>query len=207
MITIDSDKFKCFLANNQNSTLSPILKIIKAYENYIACNDFKDLTCPCCETNGSLEYHKTYQRNLIYQHENTVIDVTINIGVVKCKNCTKLDKQQKYHALLPDFVLPYHIYEASTIINSLYNYLVQKIKLETILKKLCIRHKQFYDWLKKVKIYLLSSSILLEENINIITIIKKIYLYNRVFLNKFFLIYKHPYFLFKNTCVSLCINP
>lgn len=204
MITLNSNKIKPFLAEN-NSTIIDIL--IMSYNNYIDCNSFNDLKCPCCKMKGTLSFHKYYNRNICYIENDIKIDRVIYIAVLECKYCKECNNEQKYHAILPFFILPYHIYEASTIIINIYLYLIKEKKLEEILEQIQITHKLFYDWLKKMNIYLLPSSILLGENNVLITIVKKIYLLNEKFLIDFFDNYEHPYFLFRKTCVPLCITP
>lgn len=204
MITFNIKKIKI---NSQENTISHFNALIDSYNNYCDCNIFNDLKCPCCNNKGTLSFHKKYQRNFSYIDNGVKVDTIIYITVLECKHCKKCNNKQKYHALLPIFILPYHIYEASMIINSIYSYLVKKQKLNEILEKIQISHKLFYDWLIKVKVYLLPSSVILKENNELITITKKIFLLNEKFLIDFYDNYRHPYFLFKETCVPLCITP
>lgn len=208
MITFNTNKIKPhFEKNKTKNTTSPFTILINSYDNYCDCNMFNDLRCPCCNKKNTLSFHKKYPRNFSYIENGVKIDTVIYITVLECKYCKKCNNKQKYHALLPIFILPYHIYEASMIIDSIYSYLVKEQKLNEILEKIQITHKLFYDWLKKIKIYLLPSSVILKENNVLITIIKKIYLLNEKFLIDFYDNYGHPYFLFKETCVPLCITP
>ena len=71
-------------------------------------------------------------------------NIIVNITVCKCEECSKTEGKQKYHAILPDFVLPYIIYEASTIMKALSDY-YNKIKIQQILDRLQIKHKLLYD--------------------------------------------------------------
>ena len=178
---------------------------IDIYNNYRDCNDFSNLKCPLCKCN-SLKFHKTYARNLVFYINGKLEYIIINIIVCKCTNCTEKHNKQKYHAILPEFILPYSIYETSTIIKSINDY-INKTKLIIILQRLQIQHKQFYDWLKKFNRYLLSSSIILKTNNDIKKIIDEIINWKDKFLISFYDNYYHPFFLFKLTCVPLCITP
>lgn len=203
MISINSEKIKYTLTN---ITQISMMDIINGYYNYIDCNNFDDLECPCCKHKSTLTFHKRYSRNITYIENELVVDTTIDIAVVLCSYCKSKGNKQKYHALLPFFILPYHIYESSVIINSLYKYL-NNIKLQQILERINITHKLFYDWLKKFNKYLLSSSIILNENNVINNVINKIYKLKENFLIDFYHNYNHPFYLFKNTCVPLSITP
>ena len=204
MITLSLNKIKPQINSNQPITVK---SLVKDYYNYCDCNAFDDLKCPCCKMKGTLFYHKKYERNLTYMEEDEVIDMVISITVLVCKNCVENNNKQKYHALLPVFILPYHVHESSLIINSIYEYLVKEQKLKEILEKINITHKLFYDWLKKIKIYSLVSSTILKENNILKIIITKIFALNERFLIDFFANFEHPFFLFKRTCVPLCITP
>ena len=199
MITLSIDKI-----NPQNDVKS-LEEVIKLYNNYRDCNDFSDLPCPLCK-HKSLIFHKSYERNLTYYANGELINTKINIIVCKCKYCEEVDNSQKYHALLPEFILPYHIYEASTIIKSINDYF-NDAKIAEIIEKVQITHKLFYDWLRGIKIYTLSSSIILKIKDDIKAIITEIIDNNSIFLNNFYNNYQHPFFLFKLTCVPLCIIP
>ena len=132
--------------------------------------------------------------------------IVINIIVCKCENCSKEKGKQKYHAILPEFILPYSIYEASTIIKAVNDY-INKVKLSEILERLKIQHKLFYDWLRKIKKYIFSASIILKTNNTIQSVITHIMKEKGKFLINFYNNYNHPFFLFKLTCVTLCITP
>ena len=198
MITFNINKI-----NTQNK-INSMNDIIKLYYNYRDCNDFSDLKCPLCNNKGCLSFHKTYERNLTYYINNELINIKIDIIVCKCSYCEKTNKCQKYHALLPEFILPYHIYEASTIIKTINDY-IKGIKLSKIIEEKQITHKLFYDWLKKLKTYTLSSSVILKLLNETKIVVNGIIKYNYKFLISFYDDYKHPFFLFKTTCVPLCI--
>ena len=163
------------------------------------------MKCPLCKCN-TLKFHKTYERNLAIYIDGNLENIKIDIIVCKCMNCTNLNNKQKYHAILPIFILPYQIYEASTIIKAINDYL-NKLKLEEILERLKIQHKQFYDWLKKFNKYILSSSIILKTNNIIDNVILEIIKDKDRFLINFYNNYNHPFFLFRITCIPLCITP
>ena len=202
MITLNINKIK---SNIQILGRNPIEQAIYAYYNYCDCNDYSNLKCPCCG-NKSLSFHKKYERNLTYYYNGEMFNVTIKIVVCKCNHCSQMPGIQKYHAILPEFILPYAIYEASTIMNALNDY-YNKVKINQILDRLKIQHKLFYDWIKKFNIYSLSASIILKINNDLKQIIINIVNDNSIFLMNFYNDYHHPFFLFKTTCVPLCIIP
>ena len=202
MITLSMNKIK---SNMQILGRNSVEHAIYAYYNYCDCNDYSNLKCPSCG-NKSLSFHKKYQRNLTYYCNGEVINTKIDIVVCKCEHCSKIPGKQKYHAILPEFVFPYAIYEASTIMKSLDDY-YNETKLEQILQKLQITHKLFYDWLKKINKYLLPASVILKAINNSKVIIDLIVKSNSNFLMDFYDNYQHPFFLFRLTCVPLCIIP
>ena len=202
MITLNIDKIK---SNEQILDKDPMICAINSYYNYCDCNDFSNLKCPLCG-NKCLTHHKTYERHLTYFRNNQRIDIIITITVCKCEHCYKTKAKQKYHALLPEFVLPYIIYEASTIMNALNDYF-NKIKVKQILERLEISHKLFYDWLKKFNIYIFYAAVVLSTIVEMKTVISKITFSISTFLMNFYDYYHHPFFLFRLTCVHLCIIP
>lgn len=191
--------------NFENSDKLKIKEKIKYYYNYVDCNSFDNLTCPCCKKKGYLQYHKRYERNLIYYEDNHLIEAKIEICVVICKNCKNNGERQKYHALLPCFIFPYHIYNGDVIIEVIGKYMKNN-SVKEIVEKFNIVAKLLYDWLEKFNIYLLASSIVLEINKDKEAIIEKIKQVKAKFLKDFYNYYFHPYFLFKRTCVKLCIS-
>lgn len=204
MILLSKEKVKPYFEINNESAIDIL---IKGYYNYCNTNLFNDLKCPCCKKTGLLHFHKTYERNIIYMVDDEIVEDTINITVLVCEHCKKNNNCQKYHALLPFFIFPYHQYSSNTIIGSIYDRIINDMKLEAILEKVRITHKLFYDWIRKVNKYLLSSSIILKIKTDIKLVVEKIYKLNEKFLMEFYDAYNHPYFLFKLTCVPLRINP
>ncbi len=203
IITYNSKKYKSNIQIGIDD--DPIKYEVKRYYNYCDCNDFSDLKCPCCGKH-SLSFYKTYERHLTYYYKKKMNNIIIIITVCKCEECSKIKGKQKYHAILPDFVLPYAIYESSTIMKALSDY-YNKVKIEQILERLQIRHKLLYDWLKKLDVYSFSASIVLGVNNIVNNVISSIINRNSLFLNQFYYDYNHPFFLFRLTCVPLCINP
>ena len=200
IITISLNKINGF-----DKKIESINDYIKIYNNYRDNNNFSNLKCPLCKSNA-LKFHKTYERNITYYIEGKLENIKIDIIVCICEHCAKKEDIQKYHAILTEFILPYSIYEASTIIKAINDY-INKVKLIDILERLKIQHKQFYDWLKKINKYGLSSSIILKVNNNIKDIINEIIKEKDKFLINFYNNYYHPFFLFRITCVPLCITP
>lgn len=206
IITLNINNCKRFYKKSFDLNKKPMEVVIESYNQYIDCNDFSNLMCPNCKKTNCLTFYKRYPRNLTYMCNGEKIDIIIFIAVCICNNCKHHKGSQKYHAILPDFILPYHIYESSTIINALYRSMKGEKILE-ILKCLKITHKLFYDWLRKLKKYILHSSVIIKVNNNYKLILEQIYKLNCKFLNKFYSDYYHPFFLFKKTCVPLCITP
>ena len=93
MITLDIKEI-----NKNNLELgsceNPIEYAIKSYYNYYYCNDYTNLKCPSCKKN-TLSFHKTYKRNLTYYYKEQVQNITIDIVVVKCDHCSKIEGKQK----------------------------------------------------------------------------------------------------------------
>lgn len=199
-----------FLINNNEimkcDENNVIETLINSYYNFIDTNYFDDLECPNCKIKGCLKRNTTYQRHLTYLASDNVINTMITITVVKCSHCAKKGDTQKYHAILPWFVLPYHLYSAHDILSACKDY-YNKVKIKEILNRLKIQHKLLYDWIKKLSKYLLPSSIILSMINDKTKIINEINNNLEQFLCRFYSNYLHPFFLFKITCVPLCINP
>lgn len=185
-----------------------ILYIINAYENITNTNDYSFCECPQCNHNNCMHYHKEYQRNIIFHIGGYEIIAKINIVVLECNFCKEVNKgKQHFHALLPDYIFPYHIFSSNIIIKALSDRVIKNIKIEIIIEKLNISHQLFYKWLRGLKKYLLTSSIILATQINIKDILNKLIENKDEFLYLFYKEYHHPYFLFKLTCVPLVIIP
>lgn len=185
-----------------------ILLLIKAYEAFIQTNDFQDFKCPKGKKDGTLHFHKFYRRNIIFYVGCYEICAEISLAVLKCVDCEAIDpKSQKYHALLPDFIFPYHIFSRVIILSTVYDRIVNKAKVQAIISKRNISHQLFYRWLKGFKKYSLSASTILgvgnKLDFIVVAIMKDIH----SFLWNYYQIYYHPFFLFKNTCVPLAIIP
>lgn len=189
------------------STESSILNDIKDYENYAISNDFKDLKCPLCKHDNVLHYHKEYQRNITFNIDNYEVNAKISITVLECSYCKNNTDKQHFHALLPIFIFPYHIYSESFILDVLNDRLINNKKIEEIIETRKISHQLFYKWLRGLKKYSVSASTILEIKAEITDIIKYIKKDPYLFLFQFFDNYYHPFFLFRLTCVPLVINP
>lgn len=197
MITIKLDNFNSNMEEN-----------IKKYNIFAVSNTFSSLICPLCHNEGTLEYHKTYERNITYTDKSgNIVDTVINIVVVKCKHCTKHNNKQKYHAVLPTFIYPYHIDTAQRIIVSLNKHFCQKQTVDKVCKNNKVSRRTFYNWVQKFKKYVLSASVVLSCNSIINILLAQIVDNLHSFNNKFYEYYMHPFFLFKLTCVSLCLTP
>ncbi|MDD4795972.1 MAG: DUF6431 domain-containing protein [Bacilli bacterium] len=185
---------------------SALLYLLKSYEAFCQINDFNSLTCPCCKNKRCLSYHKTYNRNIVFYINNYKIEGLIALTVLICSICMKEDKQ-KYHALIPDFIFPYHAYSTDTIIKTLYNILIKKIKVSELIKSIQISHQLLYKWIKGLYTYSIPSSIVLQVKADVITIIECLYLLKSSFLLDYYQTFDHPFFLFKPTCVPLSVTP
>lgn len=191
---------------NNKFNNSNILLYIKAYENITNSNDFNFCNCPNCKHN-SMKFYKSYQRNIIFYFNEYEIVAKISLTVLECSFC-KQDKKylkQHFHTLLPDFIFPYHIYSSDIILDTLTDRFINNIKINIILKERRISHQLFYTWIKGFKRYSLSSSIILSTESKLIDIISKINNNRDLFLYQFYQQFFHPFFLFRLTCVNLCI--
>lgn len=194
------------LETNNLEETSAFLYLLKTYEAYCQINDFNSLTCPSCKNKACLSSHKTYNRNIVFYINKYKIEATISLTVLQCSYCMKEDKQ-KYHALIPNFIFPYHAYSADIIIKTLYNLLIKKIKVNEMIRSIQISHQLLYKWLKGLYTYSIPSSIILQVKANVITIIECIHLLKSSFLLDYYQTFNHPFFLFKPTCVPLSITP
>ena len=114
MITLNITKINPHqFENNDNSYTNKMEYYIKAYYNYCNCNNFSNLRCPLCKKH-TLKYHKTYERYFSYYINEKLFNIKITITVCVCEYCKEHNAKQKYHAILPEFIFPYVIYEAST---------------------------------------------------------------------------------------------
>ena len=185
--------------NNNNPNFSQKLS---EYNNFIDSNDFSKLICPLCNVIGQFERNTSYIRNYTYIEEEcfenfennikNIVDTHIKITVIRCNAC------KKYHALLPTFILPYHIYSAYFIMLALFLKFFKHKSIETILNSLNISHKLFYYWVFVFKTYLPHASIVLKSNNDPPEVLKLIVCDFESFLSNFYNHYFHMFFL--NTC-------
>lgn len=192
---------------NHISDNNTILNKIRDYETIRKINDYNEYKCPLCGKREVLYFHKTYERNLIFYYNNCELICKIEIIVLECSYCKKHNKgKQHYHALLPNFILPYHIYSSYIIIDTLYLSLT-KGQIIKIIDERNISHQLYYSWLRGIDKYKTSASTILLVKNEIIEVIIKIKEDMYKFLSEFYLSYHHPFFLFKLTCVNLVIMP
>ena len=192
---------------NHISDDNTILNKIRDYETIRKINDYNEYKCPLCGKREVLYFHKTYERNLIFYYNNCELICKIEIIVLECSYCKKHNKgKQHYHALLPNFILPYHIYSSYIIIDTLYLSLT-KGQIIKIIDERNISHQLYYSWLRGIDKYKISASTILLVKNEIIEVIIKIKEDMYKFLSEFYLSYHHPFFLFKLTCVNLVIMP
>ena len=173
----------------------------------ININDYSEYKCPLCGKKEVLHFHKNYRRNLIFYHGVYEVICKIDIIVLECSHCKEHNKgKQHYHALLPSFILPYHIYSSYIIIDTLYLGLTRGQILK-IIEERNISHQLYYSWLRGLDKYKTSASTILSVKDDILSVIINIKEDMYKFLSEFYLSYHHPFFLFKLTCVNLVIMP
>lgn len=184
-----------------------IIERIKEYASLRTINDYREYECPLCGKKEVLSFYKTYERNLIFYYNSYEIICKIDIIVLECSFCKAHNiGKQHYHALLPDFILPYHIYSSYIIIDTLYLGLT-KGQILKIIEERNISHQLYYSWLRGLDKYRVSASTILSVKDDILSVIINIKEDMYEFLSLFYLSYNHPFFLFKLTCVNLVIMP
>lgn len=184
-----------------------ILYLIKIYETIGKINDYQEYQCPNCKRKDCLHYHKTYERDIVFYIGNKRIEAIIHLLVLECKHCKHDKDEQHFHAIIPDFIFPYHIYSANIILNTIYDRLIKKIKIYKIIEKNRITKELYYKWIRGFKKYSISANTVLGVENNLESIIQAILNDIHMFLYKFYQTYYHPFFLFKPTCVPLSIIP
>lgn len=184
-----------------------ILYTILSYEETLTVNDYSNFTCPNCKRKHTLQFHKTYPRNLIFNVGNYIVTAKINIIVLQCNHCKNNKDQQHFHALLPDFIFPYHIFSENIILNCLDDKFVNNKKVREIESNYRIPFQLLYYWIKIMKKYQMVCGIILKIPIDLTNIIKGILNNKQLFLIMFYQKYFHPFFLFRRTCVDLAITP
>ena len=185
---------------------SDILLYIKIYELLLTINNYDSFKCPLCKKSNTFHYHKTYQRNIVFHYDDYEIVAKIELIVLECLYCKDYNRSiQHYHAIIPDFIFPYHIFSRDIIINCLIKRYIDKMLIRMVIEQANITHQLYYKWLKEFNKYLLVSSIILQTKNQIIDVLQEM----KERLDKlqfgFYQNYNHPYFLFKLTCVDLAI--
>lgn len=124
------------------------LYYIKAYEYELLTNDHSSYRCPLCKKDNTLSFHKTYTRNIILHINGYEVIARFTMIVLECSHCKEFNKgKQHFHALIPDFIFPYHIFSSNIIIKTLIDRFINKLKIEQILEKVKISHQLYYKWL------------------------------------------------------------
>jgi len=132
---------------------------LKQYTNYISSNNFSNLMCTNCKVIGNVQRNTEYVRNYIYiENEKDITETTIVITVVRCNNCGK------YHALLPAFIFPYHIYSACFIMYALNMKLIKQQQAIKLISYLNISGQLLYYWIKVFNKFVSSSTIVLPQS-------------------------------------------
>ncbi len=184
-----------------------ILYFIKTYEIMGKINNYEEYQCPNCKRRNCLHFHKNYERNITFFIGNYKVEAIITLLVLECNYCKNYEDEQRYHAILLDFIFPYHTYSANIILNTIYGRLINKIKVEQIIEKNKITKELYYKWVRGFKKYSMSADTILGIGEPLELIIKAIVNDIHTFLYRFYQTYYHPFFLFRSTCVPLSIIP
>ena len=192
--------------SSQNDT--SILYYIKVYESLLTVNDYSNFKCPLCKKEHTLSFHKTYERNIIIHLDGYEVIAKISLIVLECAYCKEYNRNsQHYHAIIPDYIFPYHIYSSNIIMNCLIEHYLKELTIKQIIEQANISHQLYYKWLNELKKYLTVSSVILKTKANIKEILTEIKSRLEELQYNFYQSYNHPYFLFKETCVPLIIMP
>ena len=192
--------------SSQNDT--SILYYIKVYESLLTVNDYSNFKCPLCKKDHTLSFHKTYERNIILHLNGYEVIAKISLIVLECAYCKEYNRNsQHYHAIIPDYIFPYHIYSSNIIMNCLIEHYLNELTIKQIIEQANISHQLYYKWLNELKKYLVVSSVILKTKANIKEILTEIKSRLEELQYNFYQSYNHPYFLFKETCVPLIIMP
>ena len=193
---------KTDICNNSFHILNEIL----LYEETYMINDYSNFICPCCRNKDTLSFHKIYSRNLVFTIKDYLITAKIKLIVLDCSHCKKYKKNQHFHTLLPDFILPYHSYSSNIILDSISDKFNNE-KIENITNKYKISYQLLYYWITILNKYLFVCSIILKIPIIISNIINRINENRKQFLKIFYQQYFHPFFLNRKTCIYSVITP
>lgn len=118
----------------------------KDYENYIENINTENFICPNCKAKGRLSKHGHYERNIIIYENLEVREDKIKILRLICNSC------KKTHAILPDFIIPYHVYTINLILSCLKDKFNLK-QVKDICDKYQISFQLLYIWIKKFKVH------------------------------------------------------
>ena len=196
------------LKNEKPNLKDNILYYLKVYESILIINDYSNFKCPLCKKEHTLTFHKTYERNIIFHLNGYEIIAIIKLIVLECSYCKKYNhNKQHYHAIIPDYIFPYHIYSSNIIMNCLIDHYLNELIIQEIIEQANISHQLYYKWLNEFNRYSLISSIILQTKNDIKEILKEIINRLEELQHSFYQNYNHPYFLFKKTCVSLVMTP
>ena len=194
--------------NIKEKNTENILYYLKMYETILTINDYTSFKCPLCKKEHTLSFHKTYERNIIFHLFNYEIVAKIKLIVLECSYCKEYNKDiQHYHAVIPDYIFPYHTYSSNIIMNCLIEHYLNKLIIKEVIEQANISHQLYYKWLNEFNKYSLISSIILQTKNEIKEILQEIENRLEELQRNFYKNYNHPYFLFRKTCVSLVITP
>lgn len=144
--------------------------MIDIYQNYCNGNSFIGISCSECDS-FDIGRHSTYKRNYV----DDDIDYDFKILVLECNECGR------YHSLLPDFIIPYHVYSPNDIFSAL--------KKDKPVYRQLLRY-----WTLKFIAYLNILQILVASNDKediLNKIVNNYYHYYELFFEKFEIIFFH----------------
>jgi Domain of unknown function (DUF6431) len=116
------------------------------YKNYLEKLNIKTLVCPKCKAKGDFHKHAYYDRNIIVLEGNEIIEDKLRILRLICLSC------KTTHALLPDVIIPYHIYSLSIIFQALKDKFNLK-NVKTICERFNISFQLLYFWIKRFNLH------------------------------------------------------
>ena len=128
---------------------------------YINCNTYDKKViknnliftyiCPKCGAKHSFIRHGYYQRNSCFFNNNfEICEKKLTILRLLCKGCLST------HAVLPGNVIPYGIYDNSSILHFLTQHFVYKRSVLSISKKYGISYQLIYEFIAKFTKFLYS---------------------------------------------------
>ena len=121
------------------------------YELYLFLSSNPDLdsfSCPSCH--APVEYfvrNGSYQRHLVFLHQNTIHDKLIEIQDLKCTSCSKT------HALLYSLIIPHSSYSIRFMISLIYDRITGQFQnIQELCKFYDISDRTFYRIWSRIRL-------------------------------------------------------